>query len=421
MTDEPQPAQSLAHADGAPSVDAPTPGRGSDGLGRLLDAAIAVFVAAYTLRGIGPHVRNAATRGLYADDVRIQVLPFLSEFADRHTIVLDYIRSIVPVGASLLYAGAESVGCLDALVRYGPYVNWFATAAALAFAAHRVAGRRAAILVVAIVLSVELYPFRTAGMLPRAFGFPLYAFGAAAVAAGRIRVLAIVTVVAAAVYPTASVVLGLTLAIVALAAPSASKIRDLPERRSHRLLLVAGTAVACAILLGPMVVRGAEYGPLITAEDFERIPEAGPGGRHVRADLPPFPTLVHAWDDQVDEGVLDGRHGWGPTVGRLFPDGGRIALFALGVLLALTLARDRRMARRVAAILVALAVARSPCSSPRGSTTRVAMTSTAFHRWRGSLSRRGSRSAWRGSRGHSIRSGCAKRFAALRCSPRLCS
>ena len=65
LTDEPQPAQSLAHADGAPSVDAPTPGRGSDGLGRLLDAAIAVFVAAYTLRGIGPHVRNAATRVLW--------------------------------------------------------------------------------------------------------------------------------------------------------------------------------------------------------------------------------------------------------------------------------------------------------------------------------------------------------------------
>jgi hypothetical protein len=167
------------------------------------------------------------------------------------------------------------------------------TLGAIGAAAHRLSGLAAACGALALGLGSAYLLGRMTGGLPRSFALPLLAWGALCLVSGRVKWLAVLVLISAALYPMAGVVLGAALALLLL----------LPERDrggaaewswQRRLGLLALTAGAASIVLLPSALRLRGYGDAISPELWAIYPEAGVGGRFDVVDRAPFPGLPDA-------------------------------------------------------------------------------------------------------------------------------
>jgi hypothetical protein len=239
--------------------------------------------------GLVEHGRYAWSPHHLNDDARQQIWPFLRHY-DSPQLAGDYIASYylacLPVGFRALYRVAAVAVDPRGASKGLPYLQLAIAVLALGAAAQRLGGVAALWGTMALALSTGLLIERLAGGLPRSFGFPLVAVGAAALVHGRPRVLAACVVLGAAFYPPAGLLLGLALAGLLLL-PG-----DTPPAR--RLAALAVTAMLSGVVVAPSVLAARPYGPLIVSSHVAAFPEAGPGGRYGPDDLAEGHRLVPA-------------------------------------------------------------------------------------------------------------------------------
>jgi hypothetical protein len=242
------------------------------------------------------HIQYALDNTFINDDVQQQIFPFYT-YADStlfpNDYISDYYRLNLPFGFHAFYWLGAKVWDPEPLSLALPYPLLLITVGGLAATAYRLAGGAAAWAVAALALSSGMFMDRIVGGLPRAFGFPLFAWGLYALVAGRPKLLGVFTALGITFYPVVGVVLGGTLGLWLLFWPA--KERGEAEhwslkRRAVFLSIVAG---ACVLLTAVVLVIGKGYGDRIGPKDITEFPEAGAGGRYDKDSRPPF-APVHA-------------------------------------------------------------------------------------------------------------------------------
>jgi hypothetical protein len=187
-----------------------------------------------------------------------------------------------------------------------PYVLFAATAAAVGFLAWRLGGKVAAFLALALTLTSFGFFHTMGGGIPRSFAFPVVAGALVALATGRIRGSAACVLAGAAFYPPAGVLAGATLFGVLLLLPAEDRGPARDWSLGRRLGLLAVTAGLGLLVVAPALIGSREFGPRIVQTGGEPFPEAGPGGRYVDRNRPPWPGALEAVPP-VARDALSGR------------------------------------------------------------------------------------------------------------------
>jgi hypothetical protein len=270
-------------------------GRWSDWLELLGWLGILLIVAVMQGPALVAYLGNALDPQLINDDARQQIFPFF-RYVDSQLFTSDYLGdyylACLPAGYRLLLTGTALLGFDPTTTsRWLPLLAVVVTAAALAAAARRLGGKLAGLGTLALVLGCSLFFERVSGGLPRTFAFPLLALGLERLSAGRARALAVLTALGAAFYPVVAVILGFALAGMLLL-PEGDRGEADGWSRRRRWLWLAGTAVACVLLLLPSTLAARRFGPVVTARDVPEVPEAGPGGRYGAEDRAPFRSYL---------------------------------------------------------------------------------------------------------------------------------
>ena len=262
-------------------------------------------LAAHVTRGFDPHIFN--------DDARQQIYPFF-RYADSSLFLNDYIADYfldnLPLGFRALYA--LSAPLIDPAVsnKIVMYLLLLLTVSGLGVAANRLGGKVAAWAAMSLALGASLYLDRMGGGLPRGFGFPILAWALAALSYGRTKWLAVLVWLGACFYPVAGVVVGLATAFFVLLLPASDRgdAHDWDLRRRLRFLtIVAGVSAA---LLVPTIVTSSEYAPVLTPDDVNEYPEAGPGGRYGRGSRAPYGTFFENASVAMKRGVVGAGRPW---------------------------------------------------------------------------------------------------------------
>jgi hypothetical protein len=323
--------------------------------GLLVAALVVVF---------GPtlvaHARTASDPFRFADDVRI-LIPPLFRAEDPGLFPLDpesdyYLASLLDAHR-LLYSLFSPVVQPAALSKVHPYVLLVVVVGCLAAAAHRLGGKPAVLGALGLALGSAHVLGRLVGGLPRAFALPLLAAGALCLVFGRPIGLAALAVIAAAFYPVAGVLLGLSL-FGLFVMPVNDRGRAVGFSLRRRAVVLALTAVGIALVVLPSALRLRAYGPVIDASLVASFPEAGEYGRFDPPDRPPFPALPTALGPPLAATLVgDGA----PLVGfsnlRAYGTAASVALFVIAGFGWIVLARRSAEARRVLVFLASVVVA----------------------------------------------------------------
>lgn len=244
---------------------------------------------------------------LMSDDVRIVHIHFFN-WMDPSLFANDILGKYHSDGTGELFRALFYVAAKlwdpYTFTKLPPYLLYAVTLLGLAVAAHRLGGRTAAFIVVTLCLGASMMLGRMVGLLPRAFAYPILAWMAVALTHGRVRLLACLTVIGAGLYPVLTVIGGLALAVVLLLQPAEDRGEAANWKLKKRLLWVAGTALAGALVMLPFTLRMAQYGETITPALIADYPEAGPGGRQDSVTRPPFAPLSKSWAATAKQSVL---------------------------------------------------------------------------------------------------------------------
>lgn len=244
-------------------------------------AMIALAVLLFVLAS-GDHVLRSLDPMWFNDDARQQVWPFLG-FHDpqlfQGDVVADYYLRCLPTGYQAIYRLTAPLVDPRVTSKVVPYLTYAVLLAGVWLACRGIGGRAAAWLGVFTVLASGVFLERMSGGLPRSFAAALVAVAAAAVVNRKPGWLAATAVAGAAFYPSAGVVLGVTLAGYAMVWPGLRSPSDGRRRWVLAAGLTVATAIGCLAAIALPARGSAAYGGRIGVEDFDRYPEAGFNGR----------------------------------------------------------------------------------------------------------------------------------------------
>ncbi|MEO8603182.1 MAG: hypothetical protein ABI629_11455 [bacterium] len=298
------------------------------------------------------HVQRGVVRGVVNDDAREWIAPFVrgpngSPF--HGDLLQDYAAALTPPGVWVFYTLAARVAdplFVSSVLQYALYGLFLV---AMGSAAARFGGVLAGLAAVALCLSGEIFLDRIAGGLARSFGFPILACGLAALLHGRLRWLAAVVAVGALFYAPPALLLGVTLALVALVAPQRWRGDLAAWSWPRRLLLVGATAFVGGLGQLPTAIAAVPYGARLAPADVADYSEVGPQGRFSREDA--FPTQPYSV--AVADDVARFLYGSSDR-DRQAPQAALAAIAALAALLLLG-RREPAALRLVVFVLVAVA------------------------------------------------------------------
>ena len=328
----------------------------------LLAAALAGLLVAAHGPSLLAHVQHSNSRWSYADDARMWLSPL---FADEDASlfpgdpIVAYVRDNEPVGFRLLYRIFGAFLGVGVFSKVLPYALLVVVLGSLASATQRLGSRAAVPVALSLALGSEYLLGRMAGGLPRAFALPLLAAGAACLVHGRARGLALVSVLAAGLYPVVAPTLVAAFALLMLL-PAEDRGGASGWSWRVRIAAVAAVAMVAALVVVPGLVSVRGWGTTITAAMSERYPELGPGGRLYPDDRPPFPMLPAA----VLKALALGLTGAGKPFLGTGPLASRAAavlpfLFLAGAAGLLLLARKSQEARRFLILPIAIVISHS--------------------------------------------------------------
>ena len=131
------------------------------------------------------------------------------------------------------------------------------------------------------------------GGAPRMYAYPLVALVLYALIRDRPRLLAVLTILGASLYPIVGVVGGLCLAAWLLLKPLSSRGQVSAWSWLRRLTVLGVTGCLALMILLPLVLSSGSYGRRIVASDIETYPEAGPDGNYRAYDQLPYKLFGH--------------------------------------------------------------------------------------------------------------------------------
>jgi hypothetical protein len=121
------------------------------------------------------------------------------------------------------------------------------------------------------------------GGIQRGFGICISSFFIYFLASGNSIALAVLSVLAASLYPAACV-LGILCLGLLLVLPAAFRGGAANWRPRKRLLLFVTTSAVCCLVLFPQLRAGAQYGERLSIRNEDEFPEWGPNGRYTQGD-----------------------------------------------------------------------------------------------------------------------------------------
>lgn len=258
----------------------------------LLLAVCAIFYPS-----LSRHREHSQDPFRFSDDVLQQVVPFLhlhdSELLDDDYST-EYFLAAVPTGYRLLYGALSRHRDPLDFTRTIHFALLALVLTGVFLAAFRLSGYTGAFLAVAICLSADIYFVKMAGGLPRAYAFPLFSLGTAALVWGRMRIFALLTLLAAAFYPLVAVIFSIALGLSLLFLPSRDRGTAGTSSLKKRLVFLTAIGLAVGLLALPPVIQLRPYGPSIGPADIAAFPEAGPGGRLLPTDHPPYADFLES-------------------------------------------------------------------------------------------------------------------------------
>ncbi len=122
------------------------------------------------------------------------------------------------------------------------------------------------------------------GGIQRGFGIWLASLALYLLTSGNILGLAITAIVAASLYPTATVLVLTCLGTVLLLTPNSLRGSASSWSLTKRLGWLAGTSLVCTIVALPQIVAGARYGERLSIADEAEFPEWSAQGRYTQGD-----------------------------------------------------------------------------------------------------------------------------------------
>jgi hypothetical protein len=258
----------------------------------LFIAGLVISIAVIYGPALVEHIRRASNPYVFNDDVRIHIFPFF-KYEDPALFPTDYfgpyIRAcFVPIGYRVFYTVNAFLWGAAATSKVLPYILLIVTLLALAIAAHRLAGYSGAFSAMALTLSNPIFLARLAGGLQRSFAFPMLALSAVALIYAKPRLLAAITCIGAAFYPSTAIVAGIALTMWLLVFPPQSRSGAHEWTLFRRLRLLAITGGVSFLILLPTVFATHAYGRALGPKDALTYPELGRDGRYGSADRPPF-------------------------------------------------------------------------------------------------------------------------------------
>lgn len=210
----------------------------------------------------------------------------------------DYLTSYVGAfGQPLLYDGmtrlwVQAGGALELFHRLVPLACWLAFLAGVAFVARQVGDRVTVVGALGIAVAQPLYLYQITSAVPHAFAFPLLIWAFFALLRGSAAALALVTALAALLYPAVAPLTGLMLAWHLLIGERVLFASHAVRLKSLVLLALVG---GLSLWLVYESLRGtADFGAaLAPLEQADQYPENGPGGRYSQGVFDPM-TYVAA-------------------------------------------------------------------------------------------------------------------------------
>jgi hypothetical protein len=265
-----------------------------------LDRVLAGIGCALLALAYGPtlveHARNASDPFRFADDARI-LIPPLFRLRDPGVFpsdpVTDYYLASLPDAPRLLYTLLSPLVDPATASKLLPYVLFASSLVCVGVIAYRLGGKTALFGALALALGSAHVLGRMVAGLPRAFALPFVLAGVLCLVLGRPVALAAIAVLAAAFYPVAGVLLGLSLFGFFLL-PEKDREPHARYTLRRRAVVLAVTVAGMALVVAPSALRLSAYGPAIDGSLVASFPEAGEYGRFDPADRPPFPALPMA-------------------------------------------------------------------------------------------------------------------------------
>ena len=226
----------------------------------------------------------------FNDDARQQIFPFFRYQSNGPVgpdLAGDYQLALMPVGYRALFRFGTAVADPDTLSTVLPYVLFGTMLVAVGMTARALGGGAAACLSLALSLQSTTFLARMAGALPRSFAFTLLALGFWALAVGRVRLLAVMVVVASAVYPVAAMTLGLALSGLLFLVPQPDRGEAVRWSARKRLATLAAVTALSAIPMALVARESTPWGRWLGPGDTIAYPEVGPSGRYAEPDMIP--------------------------------------------------------------------------------------------------------------------------------------
>ena len=266
-------------------------------------------------RALVDHIRLSANSFAFNDDARQQIYPFLARFQPGlfpNDYAARYYLACFPLGFRAFYTLLASIVDPILVSKVVPYLLFGVILVALGYASYRLSGWLGCWFTLAFTLSSPYFLARVMGGLPRGFGLALLACSLAALVHGRMRLLAVLTVLSAAFYAPGAVLGGLCLAAVTLLSASANHGDVASWSTRKRLLLVVVTMLSCVAVLIPTLLGSLAYGSTLGPSDVAAYPELGPEGRYGPEDRAPFDALPRAILKMLPEAFRGREATWLP-------------------------------------------------------------------------------------------------------------
>lgn len=179
----------------------------------FLVGMVALLVLLYHPSCVDP-IRSSLDPRVASDDMRQSVFPFFRDTPDRPVgpdVLGDYHLDIMAAGYRLMYRSLAPFLDPSGVSKSLPFVL-FAVTLAAAVRTARLVGGTVAGRIPAVLLTHALVCLREmAAGLSRSFAFPATALGLWSLAAGRVRLLAVLAIVGRAFYPVGELTLGISL------------------------------------------------------------------------------------------------------------------------------------------------------------------------------------------------------------------
>jgi len=264
------------------------------------------------------HMVNSADPFIITDDALQQVWIYLG-FYDPQRLVGDpladyFLTAFIPQGMKYLMQCISMIFDPRGAANFLTYILFFVFTGLVTDTSRQLGGWWAALGTLTFCLGTDFFLLHVTGGLPRNFALPLTALLARSLVVGQVKWLAMSTIIASGFYYVTAAIGGLSMTVLLFLFPSHLHANAQSWSWRKRILMVGFTGLLCIAIFMPSAMGGKKYGPLITPNQYDAYPEAGPDGRYFQPNIA-LPKAIMSWSFNP----LQGKDVWAEKIFSLDP------------------------------------------------------------------------------------------------------